>query len=442
MQEITTRRKALKLTAGTGTSTIVLSGDAIAAGKTTVQSIHDESSEQQVNQLERCSPSPPQRVETNESWLMERHDPARTGSTMDSGPGSPATLNWRYTSDGESVLPVIGSQGVIFVTESAPNAQTSILDSDSGQRTEVIEHGGLSDSPPIIGRGQTYVSYHERDSGASKVVIESRDLDHKGVSWKNSVRANTISSKLALRNVIVLGTKQTPPVIQAIQTTSGEPCWELKLDEPNTEVTSLAFHDGSIYVTTVGMSDDTLDTGYCIALNPETGVRRWMTKFSQPVYEISVSDDGPLVRTANSVCLLSADNGEELWQYAVSGGSREAPVIKNDTAFISGNHKITARTISSGEVLWSRFIDSNIIRVRAGNDSLYYTTDAIASDEALVGSMEFDGDPRWSRSLGDRRTTAPVILGEQLVIGTVIKPHGIPGTESYEGAAVEIIGYK
>jgi outer membrane protein assembly factor BamB len=287
-----------------------------------------------------------------------------------------------------------------------------------------------------------YLSYHGGSKeGRSGTVIEARESGNGARAWNSGISEDPISAKLLLGNTVIIGTRGSSPVVRAVDGTAGEACWEVSLDEPNTEITGLAFCDGRIYVTSAGIAGDTLDTGYCIALEPETGKRRWITKFSQPVHDVSVSEQGPLVRTSNSVCSLDSASGTELWHRAAGGGAREAPVVKNGTVFVGENHKLSARDLNDGELLWSTRISSNVVRVRAGTQSLYYTTDAIGTGEAVVGSIGVDGDVTWSRQLGNRRTTAPIIFDGQLILGAIMKPRALPGTESYTSASVEIIAY-
>lgn len=251
--------------------------------------------------------------------------------------------------------------------------------------------------------------------------------------------------------------------VSAFNAENGRRIWETELDIP--VITGIGGGMGMVIVGT--------QKGQLIALNEIDGVERWRARLTSEVLAPPTAAEGMVVsRTADGrVTAVSADTGEVQWSYqravpllslrgagapviagnnviagydngklvalslsdgkvvweksvAVPRGRTELdrlvdidadPVIKNDNVYVvtyQGN--VSALDLTSGQILWSRDMSSQI-----GLDAAYGEAVYISDDEGYVWAVQDgSGDALWRQTrLLRRQVSAPAIAGDYVVVG-------------------------
>jgi len=175
----------------------------------------------------------------------------------------------------------------------------------------------------------------------------------------------------------------------------------------------------------------TLD-GRLFGLDARTGKRRWIYDSPVPVLSLRGTGEpviaGELVLNGfdggRLVALLAADGRVE-WeqQVAVPRGRSELermvdmdsrPVVVDDAVYVTAfQGRVAALDLLSGDVLWDRDLSSYAgVAVDA---AAVYVSDA----EGFVWALDrFSGNSLWRQAdLEQRRVTAPVRLGDYVVVG-------------------------
>ncbi len=248
----------------------------------------------------------------------------------------------------------------------------------------------------------------------------------------------------------------------AYDAATGEPVWRIDLDRPISG--GPAVGDGLVVVGTnkgevfaldaatgerrwqAGVSSEvlappavgsgvvavrTLD-GRLFGLDARTGKRRWIYDSPVPVLSLRGTGEpviaGELVLNGfdggRLVALLAADGRVE-WeqQVAVPRGRSELermvdmdsrPVVVDDAVYVTAfQGRVAALDLLSGDVLWDRDLSSYAgVAVDA---AAVYVSDA----EGFVWALDrFSGNSLWRQAdLEQRRVTAPVRLGDYVVVG-------------------------
>ncbi|MFW5825230.1 MAG: outer membrane protein assembly factor BamB [Marinobacter sp.] len=208
----------------------------------------------------------------------------------------------------------------------------------------------------------------------------------------------------------------------ALKRRDGEEVWRLPM--PN-EVLEPPRSNGSQVLT------QTID-GKVVAAEADTGERLWQYDAPAPSLSVRASaapvvgTEQALVSFANGrVVALSLDDGQPVWQYVVGepAGRTELerlvdvtaePVIVEGAALVAGYQgKLALVDLRNGEEIWSRSTSTfhspalapeRVFIVRADGD----VTGLDASSLEEVWNQE---DLSW------RRLSAPVVIGDQLVVG-------------------------
>lgn len=426
---------------GAGTGALIPVNVKAATEPANIQSVTGGSSVVEANKIGRCPTSVPQN-NTSRGWLRFRNDIARSGRTNSTGPIATETaVAWRHDVGVGQLLPMVAADEGIFATKAYPTSETLVIDRRRGELHRSKEHGGLSYAPPEMVPDNLVVSRHNipGETVSSLSTINKNSLDR---GKKIALGNDSVSAQLSGGDISIVATVGHPPQMNAYHIPSGETCWGLELSPPITEITSIACRDGIVYLTAAGVSDHTWDTGICLAIDPATGDQIWGTEFNQPAHDVAVHDSGPLVHVAGAAYSLDKATGKPLWKQTITGGAREAPIIVDNKAVIGGNHNVTAIDVETGEVEWRHGLHGNVVRVRAGNKSLFYAASSIGNKPASVGSLDKDGSVNWEVSLGMDRVLAPIILDNQMVIGISTPPKGQPGTDTYRPETSEIIAFE
>mgnify|MGYP006402016663 CR=1 FL=1 len=143
-------------------------------------------------------------------------------------------------------------------------------------------------------------------------------------------------------------------LITAIDTTTGNIIWKVKLDSPlgggvgvSEDLVMVGSTDGDVY-----------------ALEASTGAERWHVMVSSEVLSAPAGNkDVVIVQTQDGRAIgLSAQDGEKQWQFkldvpVLTLRGTSAPVIRGDTVVTGfANGKVYALSANSGTVIWEKRI--------------------------------------------------------------------------------------
>lgn len=208
----------------------------------------------------------------------------------------------------------------------------------------------------------------------------------------------------------------------ALDRDNGEEVWRLRM--PN-EVLAPPQSNGSLVLT------QTID-GKVVAADAASGERLW--QYDSPAPALNIRDTGApvvggelaLVTLANGrMVALSTANGQPMWQYVVGepAGRTELerlvdvtaqPVIVEGAALVAGYQgKLALVDIRNGQEIWSR-ATSTFHSPALGPNKVFVVMD----NGDVVGLDASNLEEVWVQdALSWRRLSAPVTIGNQLVVG-------------------------
>ena len=203
---------------------------------------------------------------------------------------------------------------------------------------------------------------------------------------------------------------------------SGERLWEAGL--PNESLVPPQSNGRQVIVQTID--------GELLAFDSDDGERRWQYDSNMPVLSFRGNAtpyvDGSRVVTGfdnGRVVSLDVNTGRVEWQQALGTASGRtelerivdvdaSPVVRDRTVYMTGYQgKVAALTLRSGEERWSRSV-SSLHSPAVGDGTLVVA----AYDGSVIGYGLASRREVWRHDkLAWRRLTAPVSLGEHVLVG-------------------------
>lgn len=209
--------------------------------------------------------------------------------------------------------------------------------------------------------------------------------------------------------------------VYALDAATGEPRWDVTLDDESAIKTGFSLANGRVYLSTA------TEEPTVYALAPEDGSVAWRTTLSDAEVRVAgvpcgVDDELLCVPTGQGdsgpggVHALDPETGETLWVADV-GSVQSAPTLGDDRVYVTRNSDYPLRALDrdTGEVVW-RFETLN------GTDgspvladgSVYYGT----GDGELYRLDAASGDPEWKYETETRIFNAsPTIVGDTVLVG-------------------------
>ncbi|MBK5931231.1 outer membrane protein assembly factor BamB [Halochromatium salexigens] len=207
-----------------------------------------------------------------------------------------------------------------------------------------------------------------------------------------------------------------------LSTRDGSQRWRAQL---GSEVLSVPRIIGDLVV--VHTIDDSV-----YALELSDGSERWRFGYQAPILTLrgsstpAVGPNGIIVGVSKGrLIYLDPEQGVPIWEVMISPPSGRTeleriadidtdPVVVGEQVFVASfNGDLAAVDINSGTVRWRRELSAHA-GLAASADALYITD----SDDQLWAADPTDGAGRWRQDdLRYRRLTAPVVVGDALVVG-------------------------
>ena len=257
-------------------------------------------------------------------------------------------------------------------------------------------------------------------------------VDHEGTTrsfnsqtgqqlWQADLDVSVISGVGGGDGAVFVGTQEGELI--ALNETDGSKKWAVSL---SSEVLSPAKADNGVVV--VRTAD-----GRLTAWSVSTGKQLWSYQRSVPlltlrgVSEPIIAGDKVITGYSNGKLIaLALANGNIVWEknVAIPKGQTElarivdidsAPVVVDDRVYVVAyNGRLTALSLVDGSVLWYREFSS-----RSGLDVDVYNAVYASDDSDYIWAIQDGtGDTLWRQtSLLRRKVTAPVIVGNEVIVG-------------------------
>lgn len=283
--------------------------------------------------------------------------------------------------------------------------------------------------------------------------------------WEKRVGAGSSYAGAAFEPAVADGIVYTAAAdgrVSALALDGGDEVWRVELEQKLRS--GAAVDPQSVYIA----SRD----GQVVALNREDGTERWRTSLEREILEPPTVEGGHVLARAANGDLLSLDivTGEQLWRYGsrvpdlsvrgsaapqwVPGGyivplddgrlvaldERNGrtvweaviseprgstpverivdvdtrPVVLDDIVVVGSRHgDLVAVNGQNGQPVWRHQLGA-VSSLAAARDHIY----VVEQDGEVSAAAVADGKPQWRQEgLRGRRLTAPVVLGQHLVVG-------------------------
>lgn len=196
--------------------------------------------------------------------------------------------------------------------------------------------------------------------------------------------------------------------VSAMDTSTGEVSWRLKLEPPI--VVSPVVSGGTAYIAD--------GTKHLYALDIRTGAILWTSAFADVVTAPPLVADNEIVIPTDDRYLtaLSTTDGKRLWTHQMGALAAGGPALGKDTAVISDvSGHVEAVALGDGSVAWSHDLQGSWTAGPAVDGNGVF----LADDAGNVVSLDTaDGHETWSRALGSYASVniQPAIGGGRVVI--------------------------
>ena len=238
--------------------------------------------------------------------------------------------------------------------------------------------------------------------------------------WKNNYDLNFTSGPTFKDGILVLGTNDGELI--ALDALTGEVLWATTV---SSEILApVSIKDDKIFVRTVD--------GSLTALSKEDGAQQWLVNHKVP--RLSLRGTSAPVNFANAVLCgfddgkvsaYDVSNGTLLWETMLTpaGGRTEiekimdidAPMVILGNELYVGSYQgaLGAMALESGDIIW--VTEASIYAGIAADDNAIFVSEA---DGTVMALSRFTGREIWKKeNLLYRNPTAPVIMGDSIVIG-------------------------
>jgi len=238
--------------------------------------------------------------------------------------------------------------------------------------------------------------------------------------WKNNFDLNFTSGPTFKDGILVLGTNDGELI--ALDALTGEVLWTTTV---SSEILApVSIRDDKIFVRTVD--------GSLTALSKEDGAQQWLVNHKVP--RLSLRGTSAPVNFANAVfcgfddgkvSAYDVSNGTLLWETMLTpaGGRTEiekimdidAPMVILGNELYVGSYQgaLGAMALESGDIIW--VTEASIYAGIAVDDNAVFVSEA---DGTVMALSRFTGREIWKKeNLLYRNPTAPVIMGDSIVIG-------------------------
>ncbi len=192
----------------------------------------------------------------------------------------------------------------------------------------------------------------------------------------------------------------------------GHPVWQQNTGGP--VFSSPVLSNGTVYIGSTG--------GNLLALDAQTGIVRWQHAIGQFLNDSTPVVVGRVVYVGANrtwVYALDATDGHQLWAVNLHEIIKAAPTYANGIVLVNSSNSATALDARTGLVRW-RFHEIGFGWPTTASPTIQGQVAYVAlGDKTIVYALNLQtGHQIWAYNAGDRLIATPLVVGQQIIIGT------------------------
>ncbi len=198
----------------------------------------------------------------------------------------------------------------------------------------------------------------------------------------------------------------------ALPSLRGHPVWQQNTGGP--VFSSPVLSNGTVYIGSTG--------GNLLALNAQTGIVRWHHAIGQFLNDSTPVVVGRVVFVGANrtwVYALDASDGHQLWGVNLQEIIKAAPTYANGIVLVNSSNSATALDARTGLVRW-KFHEIGFGWPTTASPTIRGQVAYVAlGDKTIVYALNLQtGLQIWAYNAGDRLISTPLVVGQQVIIGT------------------------
>lgn len=171
---------------------------------------------------------------------------------------------------------------------------------------------------------------------------------------------------------------------------------------------------GTVYIGSTG--------GKLLALDAQTGIVRWQHVIGQFLNDSTPVIVGRVVYVGANrtwVYALDASNGRQLWAVNLQEIIKAAPTYANGIVLVNSSNSATALDARTGLARW-KFHEIGFGWPTTAAPTIQGQVAYVAlGDKTIVYALNLqNGRQIWAYNAGDRLISTPMVVGQQVIIGT------------------------
>lgn len=275
---------------------------------------------------------------------MLRGNAARTGEFAGAGPVASPVVDWRVLEGACRDCSPVATDEIVIIQ--SPGVNTEILGIDTKSGDIVWRHpvatiwGGAA----AIADGIVYARGHD---GRLLAFDAATGIER----WSSSIRPGLSDPVVAGDRVFII----TDGILHAAAISSGDPLWEVNIDDRGTDLVSTASSspavaNGLVYA---GSWDHHL-----YAVDEQTGEIRWRYDTREEIWSSPVVTAGTVyIHSSSGLHALDAVTGQPRWHIPISDSLGSSPAVVNGVIYAAssaGTHPaLHALDAETGRELWA-----------------------------------------------------------------------------------------
>jgi outer membrane protein assembly factor BamB len=333
---------------------------------------------------------------STDEWTMFRHDPSRSGYTIDNRPTNSAKLLWTCITDRAVQSSPAVANGRVFV--GCRDSQVYCLNASNGEPLWKYPFHYEVWSSPAIDNEHVYV-------GTDDAYLYCLNITTGIPIWKTAVGGPVRSSPALVEGFIYIGSGGHD--VFCLNASDGAKIWSYPTS--HRVDSSPAVSDGVVYFA----SDD----HHVYALNASTGNETWRRHTGSVVSSPSVYNGYVYIGSVDGyVCALNASTGDMIWRYQTADEVNSSPAVAYGCVYVGANdNNVYCLNASNGEKIW-----------QSPTGYWVRSSPAVADGNVYVGSEDhsiycfdaFTGAKKWSYATGNFIESSPTVVNGTLYVGS------------------------
>ena len=311
---------------------------------------------------------------------------------------------WRYNGEsgfGEAVAFAEG--GYLFLGNRI--GEVHVVDLETGRQKGKVDLGNAIAGRPALVDDRLLIVPLEK----GRYGLVAYDLLTGEPRWR--LKGSGVAAGLLLVQDSLLAVADLDGTVRALDPRTGAEQWTSTPD-------SLARIYAAPVETEQGHIVVADDEGRITALHPKSGEVAWVQRLETPVLATPVAarDFLYVSNTRGEVVALDAETGVRRWEYAFEGATVRvtSPVVSGDALYVGASDGTVRKLdLDTGATLWTAQFDSNVSAPpHVVGDLVFIGTlgEEVAALDSETGSL------RWKTELKGRVKTALVSAGDRLVV--------------------------